>query len=254
MRKPIVAGNWKMNFTSDEAASLADQIRLKLADETNKCDVVLCPAFTSLDSVRNIVSGTKIGLGAQNMHWEESGAFTGDVSAGMILTSGCQYVILGHSERRQYSFESDADVKRKTVVALNSGLTPIICVGERLEQREANQVEEVVIGQVAAAVEDVDKAELGRVIIAYEPVWAIGTGLTPTIEQITEVHDFIRAELENNYGKKIGHSINILYGGSMNAKNAHEISAIENVDGGLVGGASLKAESFIPIINALNLN
>jgi triosephosphate isomerase len=250
VRKPIVAGNWKMNFTSDEAASLADQIRLKLADETNKCDVVLCPAFTSLDSVRNIVSGTKIGLGAQNMHWEESGAFTGDVSAGMILTSGCQYVILGHSERRQYSFESDADVKRKTVVALNSGLTPIICVGERLEQREANQVEEVVIGQVAAAVEDVDKAELGRVIIAYEPVWAIGTGRTATAAQAEEVHELIRRFFVKHAGNEIADQIRLQYGGSVKPDNAEELFSQKNIDGGLIGGAALHVDSFVDIVKA----
>jgi triosephosphate isomerase len=250
VRKPIVAGNWKMNFTPDEAASLADQIRLKIVDESDQCDVVLCPPFTSLDSVRNVIDGTKIGLGAQNMHWAESGAYTGEVSAGMILTSGCQYVILGHSERRQYSFESDADIKRKTVVALSSGLTPIICVGESLEQREANQVEDVVIGQVAAAVEGLDKDEFGRIVIAYEPVWAIGTGRTATAVQAEEVHALIRKFFVNHVGIEIAEQIRLQYGGSVKPDNAEELFSQKNIDGGLIGGAALQVDSFVDIVKA----
>ena len=250
MRKPIIAGNWKMHFTADEAAALADQIRMELTDEPGVCDVVLCPPFTSLSSVKNVVDGTNIGLGAQNMHWEESGAYTGDVSAEMILTSGCQYVILGHSERRQYAFESDADVKRKAVAALKSGLTPIICVGERLEQREAGQVEEIVIGQVAVAVENIDKAELSRVVIAYEPVWAIGTGRTATAFQAEEVHALIREFFVNHAGIDVAEQIRLQYGGSVKSENAEELFSQKNIDGGLIGGAALQVDSFVDIVKA----
>ncbi len=250
MRKPIVAGNWKMHFTADEAASLADQIRMELIDVSDVCDVVLCPTLTSLSSVKSVVDGTNIGLGAQNMHWEESGAYTGDVSAEMILTSGCQYVILGHSERRQYAFESDADVKRKAIAALNSGLTPIICVGERLEQREAGQVEEIVIGQVAVAVENIDKAELSRVVIAYEPVWAIGTGRTATASQAEEVHALIREFFVNHAGVGVAEQIRLQYGGSVKSENAEELFSQKNIDGGLIGGAALQVDSFVDIVKA----
>ena len=250
MRKPIVAGNWKMHFTADEAASLADQIRMELIDVPDVCDVVLCPTLTSLSSVKNVVDGTNIRLGAQNMHWEESGAYTGDVSAEMILTSGCQYVILGHSERRQYAFESDADVKRKAIAALNSGLTPIICVGERLEQREAGQVEEIVIGQVAVAVENIDKAELSRVVIAYEPVWAIGTGRTATASQAEEVHALIREFFVNHAGVGVAEQIRLQYGGSVKSENAEELFSQKNIDGGLIGGAALQVDSFVDIVKA----
>ena len=247
MRKPIVAGNWKMHFTADEAASLADQIRMELIDVSDVCDVVLCPTLTSLSSVKSVVDGTNIGLGAQNMHWEESGAYTGDVSAEMILTSGCQYVILGHSERRQYAFESDADVKRKAIAALNSGLTPIICVGERLEQREAGQVEEIVIGQVAVAVENIDKAELSRVVIAYEPVWAIGTGRTASPEQAQDAHRFTRDVIREIFGDEVADRIRIQYGGSVKPANTAELMGQPDVDGALVGGASLDPVSFSEI-------
>jgi len=250
VRKPIVAGNWKMHFTADEAASLADQIRMELIDVSDVCDVVLCPTLTSLSSVKSVVDGTNIGLGAQNMHWEESGAYTGDVSAEMILTSGCQYVILGHSERRQYAFESDADVKRKAIAALNSGLTPIICVGERLEQREAGQVEEIVIGQVAVAVENIDKAELSRVVIAYEPVWAIGTGRTATASQAEEVHALIREFFVNHAGVGVAEQIRLQYGGSVKSENAEELFSQKNIDGGLIGGAALQVDSFVDIVKA----
>ena len=254
MRKPIVAGNWKMHFTADEASAVADQIRTELVDQNYTCDVVLCPTFTSLSSVKNALVGTEIGLGAQNMHWEGSGAYTGDVSAEMILTSGCQYVILGHSERRQYAFESDEDVKRKVVAALHSGLTPIVCVGERLEQREAEQVEEVVIGQVAAAVENVDKDCLSSLVIAYEPVWAIGTGRTATAFQAEEVHALIREFLENHAGVNVAERIRLLYGGSVKPENAEELFSQKNIDGGLIGGAALQVDSFVEIVKAAKRN
>ena len=251
MRKPIVAGNWKMHFTADEASAVADQIRTELVDQNYTCDVVLCPTFTSLSSVKNALVGTEIGLGAQNMHWEGSGAYTGDVSAEMILTSGCQYVILGHSERRQYAFESDEDVKRKVVAALHSGLTPIVCVGETLEQREKGDFFTVIEEQLSKGLEDLTKVLASEIVIAYEPVWAIGTGKVATPAQVEEVHEKIRNFLKKTFSDEVGDSVRILYGGSVKPSNSQEILALPNVDGALVGGASLKAPDFINIIKSL---
>ena len=247
MRRSIAAGNWKMNGLRE---NFNDILLIDAASENVNCDVILCVPDTL---IREISEKTKnIFSGGQNCHIEASGAFTGDISAEMIKDAGASHVIVGHSERRVNYNENNNLIKSKAQTALNEGLKAIICIGETLQERETGITLDIIKKQLLDSIPQEITGE--TIIIAYEPVWAIGTGLTPSIEQITEVHDFIRAELENNYGKKIGHSVNILYGGSMNAKNAHEISAIENVDGGLVGGASLKAESFIPIINALNLN
>lgn len=247
MRRSIAAGNWKMNGLRE---NFNDILLIDAASENVNCDVILCVPDTL---IREISEKTKnIFSGGQNCHIEASGAFTGDISAEMIKDAGASHVIVGHSERRVNYNENNNLIKSKAQIALNEGLKAIICIGETLKERETGITLDIIKKQLLDSLPQEITGE--TIIIAYEPVWAIGTGLTPSIEQITEVHDFIRAELENNYGKKIGHSVNILYGGSMNAKNAHEISAIENVDGGLVGGASLKAESFIPIINALNLN
>jgi triosephosphate isomerase len=247
MRRSIAAGNWKMNGLRE---NFNDILLIDAASENVNCDVILCVPDTLIremsEKTKNIFSG------GQNCHIEVSGAFTGDISAEMIKDAGASHVIVGHSERRVNYNENNKLIKSKAQTALNEGLKAIICIGETLKERETGITLDIIKKQLLDSLPQEITGE--TIIIAYEPVWAIGTGLTPSIEQITEVHDFIRAELENNYGKKIGHSVNILYGGSMNAKNAHEISAIENVDGGLVGGASLKAESFIPIINALNLN
>jgi triosephosphate isomerase len=247
MRRSIAAGNWKMNGLRE---NFNDILLIDAASENVNCDVILCVPDTLIremsEKTKNIFSG------GQNCHIEVSGAFTGDISAEMIKDAGASHVIVGHSERRVNYNENNKLIKSKAQAALNEGLKAIICIGETLKERETGITLDIIKKQLLDSLPQEITGE--TIIIAYEPVWAIGTGLTPSIEQITEVHDFIRAELENNYGKKIGHSVNILYGGSMNAKNAHEISAIENVDGGLVGGASLKAESFIPIINALNLN
>ena len=247
MRRSIAAGNWKMNGLRE---NFNDILLIDAASENVNCDVILCVPDTLIremsEKTKNIFSG------GQNCHIEASGAFTGDISAEMIKDAGASHVIVGHSERRVNYNENNNLIKSKAQIALNEGLKAIICIGETLKERETGITLDIIKKQLLDSLPQEITGE--TIIIAYEPVWAIGTGLTPSIEQITEVHDFIRAELENNYGKKIGHSVNILYGGSMNAKNAHEISAIENVDGGLVGGASLKAESFIPIINALNLN
>ena len=247
MRRSIAAGNWKMNGLRENFNEI---LLIDAASENVNCDVILCVPDTL---IREISEKTKnIFSGGQNCHIEASGAFTGDISAEMIKDAGASHVIVGHSERRVNYNENNNLIKSKAQTALNEGLKAIICIGETLQERETGITLDIIKKQLLDSIPQEITGE--TIIIAYEPVWAIGTGLTPSIEQITEVHDFIRAELENNYGKKIGHSVNILYGGSMNAKNAHEISAIENVDGGLVGGASLKAESFIPIINALNLN
>ena len=247
MRRSIAAGNWKMNGLRENFNEI---LLIDAASENVNCDVILCVPDTL---IREISEKTKnIFSGGQNCHTEASGAFTGDISAEMIKDAGASHVIVGHSERRVNYNENNNLIKSKAQIALNEGLKAIICIGETLKERETSITLDIIKKQLFESLPQEITGE--TVIIAYEPVWAIGTGLTPSIEQITEVHDFIRAELENNYGKKIGHSVNILYGGSMNAKNAHEISAIVNVDGGLVGGASLKAESFIPIINALNLN
>jgi len=247
MRRSIAAGNWKMNGLRE---NFNDILLIDAASENVNCDVILCVPDTLIremsEKTKNIFSG------GQNCHIKASGAFTGDISAEMIKDAGASHVIVGHSERRVNYNENNNLIKSKAQTALNEGLKAIICIGETLKERETGITLDIIKKQLLDSLPQEITGE--TIIIAYEPVWAIGTGLTPSIEQITEVHDFIRAELENNYGKKIGHSVNILYGGSMNAKNAHEISAIENVDGGLVGGASLKAESFIPIINALNLN
>ena len=247
MRRSIAAGNWKMNGLRED---FNDILLIDAASENVNCDVILCVPDTLIremsEKTKNIFSG------GQNCHIVASGAFTGDISAEMIKDAGASHVIVGHSERRVNYNENNNLIKSKAQAALNEGLKAIICIGETLKERETGITLDIIKKQLINSLPQEITGE--TIIIAYEPVWAIGTGLTPSIEQITEVHDFIRAELENNYGKKIGHSVNILYGGSMNAKNAHEISAIENVDGGLVGGASLKAESFIPIINALNLN
>ena len=250
MRKPIVAGNWKMQKTADEAVDLAQAITPLVGQSLATCDVVLCPTYTSLGAVYGVIKDSGVGLGAQNMHWESEGAYTGDISPAMILTSGSTYVILGHSERRQYAFESDEMVNRKTKAALAAGLTPIVCVGEQLDQREAGRAEEVVIGQVRAALEDVKGDQAPSIVLAYEPVWAIGTGKTATAGQAEEVHAMIRAFLTKRFGSETADVIRIQYGGSVKPENAEELFSQENIDGGLIGGAALQADSFAAIVKA----
>jgi len=252
MRRPIVAGNWKMNKTASEAASFVAELKPLLGAECSACDVVLCPPFTSLGAVHAGLEGSAIGLGAQNMHWESDGAYTGDVSPAMILTSGCTYVILGHSERRQYAFETDEQVNRKLAAALVAGLTPIVCVGESLEEREAEQVEEVVVGQVRAGLEGIDGTQAADIVLAYEPVWAIGTGRTATAAQAEEVHALIRKFLVGRFGGEVAEQMRIQYGGSVKPDNAVELFSQKNIDGGLIGGAALDAESFAAIVKAAN--
>ena len=250
MRRLLIAGNWKMYKTPDEAVELVRELKPLLAGVGEDCDVVVCPPFTSLRAVSQVLEGSSIALGAQNMHWESEGAYTGETSPQMILTCGCTYVILGHSERRQYFAETDLIVNQKLKVALREGLSPIVCVGESLEQREADQVEQVVLGQVEAALQNIAAEEVGSVTLAYEPVWAIGTGKTATAAQAEEVHALIRGFLVQSCGQAAAAQIRIQYGGSVNPENAAELFAQNNIDGGLIGGASLKAESFAAIVKA----
>lgn len=249
MRKPLVAGNWKMHKTLTEAVELGRALKEQLGDNA-ACDVVVCPPFPYLQAVAQSLVGSSIALGAQDMHWEEEGAFTGAVAAAMILTSGGSYVILGHSERRQYFGESDESVNRKLITALRLGLAPIVCVGEHLEERQAGRVEEIVLGQVRGALAGLQAADVARVTLAYEPVWAIGTGETATAAQAQEVHALIRAALCRNYRDEVALQLRILYGGSVKSENAAELFAQPDIDGGLIGGASLDAVSFTAIIRA----
>jgi len=247
-RKKIVAGNWKMNKTLRDAESLASSIKLELA-EFRDVDVVLCPPFTALKAVGEVISDTVIKLGAQNMHWENSGAFTGEISPGMLRDIYCHYVILGHSERRGSFQETDAMVNRKARAALAANLIPIVCVGETLAERDAGQTMGTVKQQVERSLADLGE-ELARVIVAYEPVWAIGTGRTATPEQAQEVHAYIRQLLAGLAGDDIASAVRIQYGGSVKPSNAREIFSQPDVDGGLIGGASLEARSFVEIVQA----
>ena len=247
-RKAVIAGNWKMNKTATEAASLIDA--LVPAVQGAGCDVVICTPFTSLCTAVEKCAGTNIGVGAENVHFEKSGAFTGEISADMLVDLGVKYVITGHSERRQYFAETDETVNKRTKAALAAGLTVIVCVGESLAQREQGVTGEVVAMQTKIALGGVSAEELSRVIIAYEPVWAIGTGRTATAQQANEVCALIRATLAGLYDEAAAKAVTIQYGGSMNAANAAELLAQPDVDGGLIGGASLKPQDFATIVAA----
>ena len=247
MRKAIVAGNWKMHKTASEAVELVAALKPLL--EGVAVEAAGCPPFTSLHAVHAALEGSAIGLGAQNMHWAADGAHTGEISAAMLLASGCTYVILGHSERRQAG-ESDEMVHRKLVAALDAGLRPIVCVGETLAEREAGRIEEVVLGQVGGARGDLDGDAVAAMVLADEPVWAIGTGATATAAQAEEVHALIRGYLAERLGAETAAALRIQYGGSVKPENAAELFAQENIDGGLIGGAALAAESFAAIVKA----
>lgn len=246
-RKTFIAGNWKMNTTLEESIALAKDMVATLGDET-AVDVALCAPYTNLSAVGQILKGSNIKLGAQDVHWEEAGAYTGKVSCSMLKSVGVEYVILGHSEPRQFFGETDETVNKKVKAVLASELTPIICVGELLEEREAGTTEKVCDTQVRGAYAGLSKDEALKTVVAYEPVWAIGTGKTATPEQADEVHAFIRTVLADMYDGEVADSIVIQYGGSMNPKNAKELLGKENVDGGLIGGASLKAELFEGVV------
>ena len=249
MRTKIVAGNWKMNKTPAEAKALIAAIRAELDGLDCPVEVVVCPPFVALAVAAEALKGSRIGLGAQTMHAAASGAFTGEVSAAMLVETGVKYVILGHSERRTLFGETDAAVNAKTQAALAAGLTPIICVGETLQEREANRTADVVTSQLKGSLAGLGAA-LERCVIAYEPVWAIGTGRTATPGQVQEVHALIRRVLAELAGGKVANGVRIQYGGSMKPDNAAELMAQPDIDGGLIGGAALKADSFAAIVKA----
>ncbi len=248
-RRVVIAGNWKMNMTPSAAKALITELAPKVAGKDG-CDIVLCVPFVDIFAAKEAANGTNIKIGAQNVHFEKSGAFTGEISADMLLECGVEYVIIGHSERRQYFGETDQTVNARTKAALAAGLKVILCVGELLQQREEGITAEVVALQTKIALRDISAEDLKNVIIAYEPVWAIGTGKTATADQADEVCGIIRNVIASLYGAAAADAITVQYGGSMNAKNAAELLAKEHVDGGLIGGASLKSEDFSIIVNA----
>ncbi len=251
LRKAVIAGNWKMNKTPDEAKAIINEMKPLVADAD--CDVVLCVPYIDIFAAQEAAAGSNIKIGAENCHWAESGAFTGEVSAPMLKAIGVDYVIIGHSERRQYFGETDDTVNKRVRAALDSGLTVILCVGELLDERKKGVTMEVVRSQTKIALQGVSAEELDKIIIAYEPVWAIGTGETATAEQANEVNHAIREVLGEIYCPKCASHVTIQYGGSMNAANAAELLAQEDVDGGLIGGASLKAQDFSVIVKAASV-
>ena len=245
MRKPIIAGNWKMNLTPSQGVELVNQLKPLVIDAD--CDVVVCVPATDIYAVGQALKGSNIKLGAENVHYAESGAFTGEISADMLLELGVEYVIIGHSERRQYFNETDETVNLRTLQALKKGLTPIVCVGETLEERETNKTEEVLKRQIVEGLKGVE--DLTKLVIAYEPVWAIGTGKTATSEQANETIGYIRNLLKQVFCENCANKVRIQYGGSMKPSNAKELMAMSEIDGGLIGGASLKAVDFSQIVN-----
>jgi triosephosphate isomerase len=248
-RKKLIAGNWKMNKTSADAVALAGELVTTIGKQTD-VDVAICPPFTSLESVAKAIDGSTVKLGAQNMHFEASGAFTGEVSAPMLRALFANYVILGHSERRSYFGETDSFINKKVLAALKNQLRPILCVGETLAEREAGSTLKVVQTQTEACLEGVSKDQAASVVIAYEPVWAIGTGKVATTEQAQEVHAFIRGLLAKLFTESVAQKVRILYGGSMKPANAPELLVQKDIDGGLIGGASLEARSFVDLVKA----
>jgi triosephosphate isomerase len=250
MRKNIIAGNWKMNTTLPEGLALAKGLNDALRGKTLKCDVVIGTPFTHLASIAAAIDTNRIGVAAQNCADKDKGAYTGEVSVGMIASTGAKYVILGHSERRQYYHETPQTLQAKVNLALAGGLTPIFCIGEVLEEREAGKHFAVVDEQLKASLFDLTPTDFAKIVIAYEPVWAIGTGKTATADQAQEIHAHIRQTIAARYGATIADDTTILYGGSMNAENAKDLVAKPDVDGGLIGGASLSVEKFLPIVEA----
>ncbi len=250
MRKNIVAGNWKMNTTLQEGVKLAEDVNEALKNVDAKCDVVICVPFTHLASVNAVIDPAKLGLGAENCADHVKGAYTGEISAPMVASTGATYVILGHSERRQYYGETSETLKEKVNLALANNLTPIFCIGEVLEQRENGSYLEVVKSQIEEALFELSAEDFSKLILAYEPVWAIGTGKTATDDQAQEMHAFIRGVIADKYGKEVADNTSILYGGSCKPSNAKALFAKPDVDGGLIGGAALEAESFMGIVTA----
>ena len=247
MRRKVIAGNWKMNMLPNEAINFIQELAPLVKDTKN--EIILCVPYTDLFYALLHVQGTNIKIGAQNMHWEEKGAYTGEVSAPMLKSIGVEYVIIGHSERRQYFAETDETVNKKIKSALAHGLKPIVCVGETLEQRENGQTEQIVTSQVEKAFEGIPASELEKIIVAYEPIWAIGTGKTATKEDANSTIMQIRKKIAEMYGQNEANGVIIQYGGSVKSANAKELFEMSDIDGGLVGGASLKADEFAKIVN-----
>lgn len=250
MRRKVIAGNWKMHKDLVETQNLISKLSNGLAKEEFKCDVIICPPYTSLSEAASLTRNTKIKLGAQNMHFEDKGAFTGEISAAMLKSVGCEYVILGHSERRAIFGESDEMINKKIKKALNAGLKPIFCIGETLQQRESGIMKDIIKKQVFEGLQQVSKGEMENIIVAYEPVWAIGTGVTASPEQAQEVHLFVRELLSEIFGGDTAEKTIIQYGGSVKPGNANELLSQNDIDGALVGGACLEADSFIGIIKS----
>ncbi len=247
MRKPIAAGNWKMFKTAKEAVQMLSDLKEKVKDVSER-EIVICPTFTALVPAVDAVKGSNIKIGAQNVFWEEKGAFTGEIAPGMLKDIGCEYVIIGHSERRQYFCETDPTVNKRIFAALKAGLKPIICVGETLQERDSEKTFQVIETQVKGGLKGLSAEQMKDCVIAYEPVWAIGTGKTATKEQAQEVHAFIRKLLEGMFDKPTAEATRILYGGSVKPDNMKDLMAQPDIDGGLVGGASLEADSFSKIV------
>ena len=247
MRKPIIAGNWKMNKTAKEAEALINELKPLVAK--SKPEVVICVPYTDLWVAKSAIEGSKIKLGAENVAWADSGAFTGEISADMLKEIGVEYVIIGHSERRQYFGETDETVNKRTKQALAKGLKPIVCVGETLEEREKNKTNKVLKKQILGGFDGITAEDFDNIVVAYEPVWAIGTGKTATAEDANTTIAYIRRVIKNAFGKEVAKALRIQYGGSMKPSNAKELMAMKNIDGGLIGGASLKAADFSAIVN-----
>ncbi len=246
-RKKFVAGNWKMNTTRDEAVALANELIEKIGDKTD-VDIAVCPPYVNCVPVHDVIKGSSIALGGQDLHWESKGAFTGKISASMLKAIGATYVIIGHSEQRQYFGETDETVNKKLNAALGEGLKPIVCVGETLQERNQNIADSVVTTQIKGAFAGIDASHMDACTIAYEPVWAIGTGETATPQQANEMHGIIRARISEMYGEEIAQGIRIQYGGSVKPNNAAELFSQSDIDGGLIGGAALKADAFSEIV------
>lgn len=246
MRKKVIAGNWKMNKNIQEAEQFIKEFMPLVKNTTN--EVIICAPYLNLNKLIEITKGTNVKIGAQNMHWEEKGAYTGEISGQMLKSIGVEYVIIGHSERRQYFAETDETVNKKVKTALANELKPIICIGETLEQREQGKAEEVITKQTMLALEGISKEQMKNIVLAYEPIWAIGTGKTATSEDANNSIKWVRNKVEELYGKEIADEVIILYGGSVKADNAKELFSTTDIDGGLVGGASLKVDEFSKIV------
>src|SRR5262245_27591529 len=248
MRRPVIAGNWKLYKTPREAVQFIEQLK-PLVQGSAHCDIVVAPTFTALGESVRAAAGSSIRISAQDLFWEKEGAFTGEVSASMLADVGCQYCIVGHSERRQYFGETNETVKRKTQAALAAGLTPIVCIGETLAEREAKQTGQVIQSQFEEGLNDLTVQDFSRIVVAYEPVWAIGTGRTATPEMAVEVHKQIRLFAQQKFGSEASRELRVLYGGSVKPENIKGLMAQVDIDGALVGGASLKPDSFASIVN-----